>query len=69
MECIKYLLLELMKPRGRGGGKSVRAKGMEETRRIRPLKSTKQGAYELTVPGAERQGLHRPVTKSSTYIL
>lgn len=69
MEGIKYRLSELMKPYGRGGGKSVRARGMKETRIIRLSKSTKQGTYELTVPGAERQGLHRPVTKSSTYIL
>ena len=69
MEGIKYCLSELMKPYGRGGGKSVRVRGMEKTRRIRLSKSTKQGEYELTVPGAARRELHRPVIRHSTYIL
>lgn len=55
---INYLPLELWEPSRRGGGKSEKPEGMEDTRRKRPPEFTKQGSNELKETGAASIGLH-----------
>jgi len=65
---IKFLPSEL-RDHGRGGRKTVKPEGMEDTSKTRPFESVEQGPCEVIETEATNTELTCLCTRSSVYIL
>jgi hypothetical protein len=66
---IKFLLLRLREPHGRGNRRMWEPEGIEETKKTRPFISTDQRSYEFAETEAASTGPAWVWTRSSAYIL